>query len=357
MTGSHDFPFTRRGRLLVPADTAALPTVVDAAPADVDQADPSTVAVTERRLRRAERLAAGDTSKVRRFTNRVAEEKRLADVTDPAVIRAQATNAKAADLEALAADPRAEAYANRKIRLAALSMTGAGITLGVLISSSAAQATIAHFMKWTEGTLAYWAAYGADPALGLVLFATLLVRAVATARGVVIPEGTRKVFDRIELALFVLVALLNAGPALGSLLAAGLSGAWSALGPAAMVLVIHTLGPVLVACGVFGLPYTASVLAAISAATTARQVPAHAAPAPINLPEHAAEPSAGDELSTEDRRILADVRTALDAGEMDVNPTGYAIYRRVMGGRGDKARAYRVAAALAGYQPEIRAVS
>lgn len=254
-------------------------------------------AQTNEPVTRAQRLAGGQTWRYRRDRNRWAEAAARATVADAGVIRAGSRTARAAALEAIACDPRAQAYANRTIRAAVMGMAGVGIALGVLISSSAAQHTIATFMRWQPGGVAYYAAYGADPALGLVLFATLLLRSVATARGVGLTTATRRVFDRVEVALFVLVATLNAGPAVFALGAAVLSGRWDAVGPAAMVLVIHTLGPVLVATGVFAVPHMGVVLAEISAATTARLAATHTTP-PVLDPatDTAAGPATGTAL-------------------------------------------------------------
>jgi hypothetical protein len=62
----------------------------------------------------------------------------------------------------------------------------------------------------------------------------------------------------------------------------------------------------------------------------------------INRPgrDHAAPDAA--ELSEDDRTVLTAVRDAIADGRLPAQPTGYAIYTHVMGGRGDKARAYRI---------------
>ncbi|MBA8825310.1 hypothetical protein FHX42_002661 [Saccharopolyspora lacisalsi] len=229
-----------------------------------------TDAVAARRRRARRYRAAGLTGRVRRSRDRSAEAEQLADVPDRGVIRRRRRNQVAAERERLASDPYAEAYANRRVRAVALAMSFTGIALGVSISSSAAQTTIATVMGWTADQIAYWLAYGADPALGLVLFASLLVRTVASARGVALPDQAKRMFTRVEIGLFALVAVLNAGPSVAGLITVLWTGAWSSVGTALMVLVIHTLGPVLVATGVFALPYVLDVLAWISVATTAK---------------------------------------------------------------------------------------
>lgn len=80
-------------------------------------------------------------------------------------------------------------------------------------------------------------------------------------------------------------------------------------------------------------------------------------PDAINLPERGDEAPVADDLPDDVRTLLADVRAAIVRGDLPVDPSGYAIYRRVMGGRGDKGRAYRVADLVTGWRPTLRAVS
>lgn len=244
--------------------------------------------------------------------SRVASEK--AGIEDPGVISRRSANATAAAREELASDPRAEAFGNRRARFWLLLMAALGIALGVGISSSTAQTTITTFMGWAADSVAGLAAYGADPALGLVLFATLGARVLASARGVAVPERARRALNGIETVLFGLVALLNAGPSLGRLVADVGTGAWERIGADVMVLVIHCLGPVLVATGVFGIPYMALILAEVSAATTAKRTaadrgvtpPACSDNAPANASaSKAPAPSREDEITAELRDLLA----------------------------------------------------
>ncbi|WP_340689201.1 hypothetical protein REH65_33355 (plasmid) [Saccharopolyspora sp. ID03-671] len=300
---------------------------------------------------RRERLDAGETRAVRRLRRGSAEAERVSEIADPKVIRKQSAVDKAAELEDLAEDPRAEAYGNRRARFWLLLMAAAGIALGVGISSSTAQQTIATFMNWEPGTLAFLAAYGADPALGLVLFATLGARILASARGVEIPVRAREALNRIELLLFVLIAVLNAGPSLGALLADAVGLRFGELGPDVMVLVIHTLGPVLVATGVFGVPFMALIFGEITAATNAKRRQAAAPAAPVGAP-----------LSLVERRMSVPPKWREDfdravelitAGTMPVDPSGSEILRHL---GGDAAKKPSLRQALAGYRP-LREVS
>lgn len=293
--------------------------------ADVEPVGPG---VAEQAAGEVGELATGPSSRKEgmswwvRWTRRgAAVQQRLAEIPGKGVIRAGSRNERAAELEALAADPRAEAYANRRARFWLLAMAGLGIALGVGISSSTAQQTITSFMGWSASSVAGLAAYGADPALGLVLFATLGARILASARGVEVPKRARTALNRIELVLFSLVALLNAGPSLGHLLGALATGQWVRIGPDFMVLVIHCLGPVLVASGVFGVPYMALILAEITTATNAKRSRSPVSsdvPSPVSdlrgkRPEEAGEKPR--KRSTDELR--AELRGAVQAGEID----------------------------------------
>ncbi len=304
-----------------------------------------------RRTARGERLDVGETRAVRQLRRSSAEAERISEIAAPKVIRKQNSVDKAAELEDLAEDPRAEAYSNRRARFWLLLMAATGIALGVGISSSTAQQTIATFMGWGPGTLAYLAAYGADPALGLVLFATLGARILASARGVTVPERARVALNRIELLLFVLIAVLNAGPSLGALIADVVGLRFGELGPDVMVLVIHTLGPVLVATGVFGVPFMALILGEITAATNAKRRHANTPAAPVGAP-----------LSLVERRMSVpekwqgDFDRAVElitTGTMPVDPSGSEILRHL---GGDAAKKPSLRQALAGYRP-LREVS
>ena len=257
----------------------------------------------------------GVTWRVRLARRGSAVQQRLSEIPARQVIRRGSRVERAAELEQLADDPRAEAYSNRRARFWLLLMAALGIALGVGISSSTAQQTITSYMHWAVDSVAGTAAYGADPALGLVLFATLGARILASARGVPVPEVARRALNKIEGVLFGLVALLNAGPSLGALLGDAFGGEWGRLGPDVMVLVIHTLGPVLVATGVFGVPYMALILGEISSATNAKRAARTAGVTPPACSENAAAaapsskaaegPSRADQIRSELAALIA----------------------------------------------------
>lgn len=289
-------------------------------------------------------LVAGPVQRwgTRRLVGRSATAAERAEVTDPAVIKARGRIRTAGQLEALKADPDAQAHGNRRARLLLLAMSGLGIALGVGISASTAQSTITGFMGWAADSVAAAAAYGADPALGLVLFSILGLRALASTRGVSLPAATATAFTRIEAGLFALVAVLNVGPSLGSLLTALVGLHWSAVGPAFMVLVIHCLGPLLVAAGVYGVPHMLAVLDLIRTATVAAT--------DTGVGASNQQQRRHEQVPAKWHGDLEVVLAAIEAGALPLDPTGSQIYRHL--GGGDAARKGPLRDAVAGYRPE-----
>lgn len=315
-----DYRRTDQG-VYVPASAEA--SAVDVEPAEVEQDQVlDEVAEEPENPQRTEpetdETGDGVTWRVRLARRGSAVQQRLAEIPARQVIRASKRNERAAALEEIAGNPRAEAYSNRRARFWLLTMAAVGIALGVGISASSAQQTITSFMGWSPTSIAGLAAYGADPALGLVLFSTLGARILASARGVAVPESAREALNKIEIVLFSLVALLNAGPSLGRLIGDVGATQWGRLGPDFMVLVIHTLGPVLVATGVFGVPFMAVILGEITAATNAKRAGTYRGVTPPEYRENAApakqsskdspDPSRVAEIRDELARMIADGR-------------------------------------------------
>ncbi|MEV6604727.1 hypothetical protein [Kutzneria sp. NPDC051319] len=78
---------------------------------------------------------------------------------------------------------------------------------------------------------------------------------------------------------------------------------------------------------------------------------------PINRPgrDRPAPDAAG--LSEADQVMVEVARKAIADGSLPAQPSGYAIYRHVLDGKGDKARAYRIQEALIGGDTRLHAVS
>ncbi|MBA8827096.1 hypothetical protein FHX42_004480 [Saccharopolyspora lacisalsi] len=278
----------------------------------------------------------------RRRRGRSETEAERAGIASPAEHRLSARIRTAGRLETLKTDPDAQAHSNRRSRALLLGLSGSGIGLGVAISAATAQSTITSFMGWAAGSFASLAAYGADPALGLVLFAVLGLRALASTRGVVLPPTTATAFTRIEFGLFALVAVLNIGPSVGHLVAAVVQLQWAAVGPAAMVLVIHALGPVLVASGVYGVPHMLTVFDRIRTATTSGG----------GAPVGAGNQQRRDRYAAVPAKWHADLDTvlvAIEDGQLPCDPSGTQIHAWVGGDAGKKKP---LREAVAGYRPQ-----
>lgn len=262
------------------------------------------------------------------------EESQLAAVTSPRVLRGERKLSEGEALEALDADPRAEARANRRGRAAILKLAGGAIAAGVAVSSVTAQATVTAVLGWTADThpVGYWAAYLVDPMLGALLFGLLALEALASTRGVELSAGASRVFRRVEFTLFALVAALNAGPSLGALIA-------EFSGQAFMALVIHLIGPVLVGLGVYAVPHALAVLAAISRATAGCGEQTDAASSLVDPYAEVPERWHGD---------VSAVLCAIDNGELPADPSGAQIHRIV---GGDAAKKKPLRHAVAGYRP------
>lgn len=285
----------------------------------------------------------GETRTVRRRRRQSAEESQLGTVTSPKVLRGERKLAEGEALESLDADPRAEARANRRGRSAVLRLAGGAIAAGVAVSSVTAQDTVTSVLGWTvqSNPVGYWAAYAIDPMLGALLFGVLALQALASTRGVEPSERAGRVFRRVEFVLFALVAALNAGPALGHLVT-------DFSGTAAMTLIIHLIGPVLVGLGVYAVPHMLSVLSAISRATAARNERPEEQTEQTDTASSLVDPSA--EVPEKWRGDVSAVLCAIDNGEMSPDPSGAEIHRLV---GGDAAKKAPLRDAVRGYRPTV----
>lgn len=146
-------------------------------------------------------------------------------------------------------------------------------------------------------------------------------------------EALRNRYVRVEIGLFALAVVLNVAPHFAGPGAEGNTGA-----------LVWAVVPVGLAVSMYLVPKLLADLTAkfVAAKTTLPAQPDGRPSTAINLREHAAASG----LADEDQKVLHDALEAISTGALDADPTGYAIYRRVMGGRGDKARAYRVADVL-----------
>lgn len=154
----------------------------------------------------------------------------------------------------------------------------------------------------------------------------------ATSLRGAVKEALSNQYVRIEIGLGLLAAGLNVG--------LHFTGAEAAGGIGSAVWLVVPLG---LAVSMYLVP---KLLADLTAKFVAAKGSLPDAPGPlptaINLQEHVQASG----ISEADRKVLSDALTGIATGALPSTPNGYAIHKHVMGGRGDKGRAYRVAALL-----------
>jgi hypothetical protein len=341
----------RRG-LLVPEHTDTEPVT------DPPEQDPAPTDGYTERVRELE-AAAAEADRIRELpTGRVldrrqslAEADELAglDAEDHARRLAAAGTRERADLAAQADSAAAKRAleANTNVRALALSRRRrrwSGIAWSVLVLAMAF--TCVNVQRFAAAGTPPWSstwlvAWGVDPLLSLLVVGLLLASGDLAVLGLSLREGRgHRAILAVEAGALGAALLMNVAPEL----TAGV--AWQSV-------CLHVVVPLAGMGAALVLPiiqqrYSGAIAALYAPASgVASDRPDTA----INLPEPAARATGEAELSAVDRKVLADVRRALDAGELVHPPTGHAVYKRVMRGRGDKARAYRVAAAVQSEAP------
>jgi hypothetical protein len=350
----------RRGGLLVPSAVTDATPDQDTAPESDDELEApldgytGRVRALEARAAEADRLRALPTGRVLARHQELAEERELAALGTEAHasrLRDRGNRERAAmEAKAGSAAARRRLESNVAVRALKLGQRRRSRTLilwGVLLAAMAY--TAVNVQKFAAGHAPAWDAqwivgWFVDPVLSALVIALLLTRGDLAAYGKPAGESKwdRRIVPLVEIGALLAALLMNVAPTIAD------HSPWETVA-------LHIVIPLAAVAAALALPIVQRRYADAIASLYAD--PSEASPAPINLPERAAEPAATDDLSPEDRKVLEAVRTALDAGDLEPAPSGYAIYRRVMGGKGDKARAYRVAAALQSYRPVIKAVS
>jgi hypothetical protein len=334
----------RRG-LLVPVDVhQAAEVVVDEQPAVLPPVDGYTDRVRELEAAAAEadRIRALPTARVltRKLALAEADELAALDAEDHARGLAAAGARERAELTARAdsAAAKRRLESDTDVRALALSRRRrrwSGIAWTVLVLAMAF--TCVNVQRFAAAGAPAWSptwlvAWGVDPLLSLLVVGLLLARGDLAVLGLSLHTGHTHRVHPVQAVL-----LMNVAPTLTP-------------GVPWQTVVLHIVVPLAGMGAALVLPLVQQRYADAIAGLYA---PVSGHPdGPINLgdqgePAPAAEPGEA-ELSAADRKVLADVRAALDAGELTHPPTGHAIYRHVMRGRGDRGRAYRVAAAVVG---------
>jgi hypothetical protein len=220
-------------------------------------------------------------------------------------------------------------------------------------STTGVQAGVVRLLGLDAGSPSWWAAWLMEPALIAVVALIIIGRAVLRSSG----GETDWRADVAEWA------------ALGTSLALNIFGGWHGSGLAAFgAAVAHSVGPagcagVAFLIGVF-VDYTtraqpwegAPRLAEMDLRRPAPVLAGFEGRTAIKRGKHGLAGVESDGLPDEVRKLLGDVQAAIETGVLSPDPTGYAIYKHVMGGKGDRARSSKVAALVAGWRPGLRAV-
>lgn len=215
-------------------------------------------------------------------------------------------------------------------------------------STTGVQAGVVRLLNLDAGTASWWASWSVEPALITIVALIIIGRAVLRSSGGDV-DWRASVVEWSALGLSLALNIVG-----------GWHGGWDGL----VTALPHSIGPI-------GCAGTAFLLGLFDGYVT-RARPWEGAPrladlniippsaagvrTAINRGKHGRETAGTGGLPGDVRTLLDEVRTAITDGALSPDPSGYAVYKYVMGGKGDKARASKVAALVAGWRPELRAV-
>jgi hypothetical protein len=353
--------FVRRGRLLLPRGRLLLPGGVDVAGLDPEPLpevdgvpDESCVDGHTDRVRKleaeaaeAERVRELPTARVLKRRQELAEEEMLAELETTAhARRLRGKGARErAELEAAAASAAGRRTVETNVDVRALQLgrrrrrwTLIGWTVLVLCMAFTA-VNVQHF---AAGTAPAWSpqwlvAWGVDPLLSALVVGLLLARGDLAAFGSGISQTTGRakwVVLGIEIGVLLAALLMNVAPEFDAPVVR-----WQDVA-------LHIVVPLAAVATAVVLPIVQDFYA--TAITALYNNPSAAAQTTVNLHGHPSASAADRELPDDVRTVLEATKDAIATGELAPDPTGYAIYRHVMGSRGDRGRAYRVAALMKG---------
>ncbi|GAA2778245.1 hypothetical protein [Saccharopolyspora taberi] len=256
---------------LAPDTPRAPAAVVDDHTPIAEQAAPGPVATGELGPAAGESVAASWRVRLARHRARVRGQ--LGQVPDTRVETAKRRMHRAVELEQLAADPRAEAWSNRRVRawmLAALAVFAAGgaILSAVFSALSVTKALVLGGLGW------FVAAMGPDLLMGGLLSLGLVMRSITAQRGLTISPESHRAYRSADRWLGGLIAAITIGPSLGEAITAGLAwahgGAAAGFGWALVSMAVHAIGPVVVVTSGALAPHITGDLARISQHTAQR---------------------------------------------------------------------------------------
>ncbi|QRP46897.1 hypothetical protein [Amycolatopsis sp. FDAARGOS 1241] len=352
--------FVRRGGLLVPADVET--TVAETTPApgsaEVDEcaqerpADGYTgrVQELEAAAAEAERVRTLPTQRVLDRHQELAEEEMLADLDTAAhARRLQGKGAREqAELEAAATSAAGRRKVETNVDVRALQLTQRRrrwTLIGWAVLALSMMFTCVNVQHFAAGTAPAWSpqwlvAWGVDPLLSALVIGLLLARGDLAAFGSGMGQSTGRakwVVLGIEIGALLAALLMNVAPE------------FDAPHVRWQDVALHIVVPLAGVAAAVVLPIVQGFYA--EAITGLYTDPSARPQSTINLRKHAEDGPAEAELPEDVRTLLDATKQAVAAGELGTDPTGYAIYRHVMNGRGDRGRAYRVAPLVQGFRP------
>lgn len=211
--------------------------------------------------------------RVRLARRRARVRGQLGEVPDFKVDAAGERMDRAVQLEALAADPRAEAWTNRRVRTWMLRALAAVAGGGALLSAIFSALSVTEALHLV-GRAWFVAAMGPDVLMGGLMALSLVMRAVLSQRGLTIAPESDAAYRTAEKTLGFLIAAITIGPSLGAAAAAGIAWAHGALptafGWAVVAVAVHAIGPVVVWTSAALAPHITGDLARISQHTARR---------------------------------------------------------------------------------------
>lgn len=350
--------FIRRAGLLVPAgvdlveqeQVQGLFSEVDGGP-DERPADGYTDQVRELEslAAEAERIRALPTQRVLDRRQELAEADMLAELETGAHarrLRSKGTRERA-ELKAAADSAAGRRELETDVNVRALRLTRQRrrwTSIGWVVLLLSMAYTCVNVQVFAAGAAPKWSpqwlvAWGVDPLLALLVVGLLLARGDLAAAGTSMSrllDGAKWVVLAVEIAMLAQQLLMNVAPELA------LPGVrWQDIA-------LHIVVPLAGVAAAVVLPIVQG--AYTDAITGLYAKPSGRLATSINLRERADDIPGEGGLPEDVRTVLEATKEAISAGELEPDPTGYAIYRRVMGGRGDRGRAYRVAPLVQGFR-------
>jgi len=238
-----------------------------------------------------------------------------------------------------------------KVRKVALLAGIPVLTAFALWSTTGVQAGVVRLLDLDAGTASWTAAWAVEPALITIVALIIIGRAVLRASGGNV-DWKAGVVEWTALGLSLALNIVG-----------GWHGGWDGL----LTALPHSIGPIGCAGTAFliGLfdgyvtaarPWEGAPRLADLKITPPSAVGSDASRTAIKRGKHGPAGVESDGLPDDVRTLLADVQTAIEGGVLSADPSGYAIYKHVMAGKGDRARASKAAALVAGWRPGLRAV-